>query len=574
MKREIELFVNSTYDGMIAVNEEGIITLFNKAAEKLTRIPAGEALGRPVESVITYTRLPHILKTGESELNRRQPMGDVEIITNRMPVLDEAGSIVGAIAVFRDITDVVTLAEEITDLKEIRGMLEAIFDATQDAISVVDSEGYGVMINPAYTRITGFTERDVIGKECTVDLMEGDSVHLKVIRTGKPVKNARLSVGINRKEVIVDAAPIVVGGKLAGSVAVIHDLSEIKALSLELDQAKRIIRNLEAKYTFDDIKGSDMNITSAIEKAKLAASTPATVIIRGESGTGKELVAHAIHNGSPRMNSQFIRVNCAAIAENLMESELFGYEGGAFTGALKGGKTGYFEMAHGGTVFLDEIAEITLSAQAKLLRVLQEREIVRVGGTKAIRVDVRIITATNADLEDLVERGLFRKDLYYRLNVLPIHMPPLRDHLGDIDELANFMIKKFNQDYGRHVFEISRDVLEILKKYHWPGNIRELENYIGRAMINVKLGEKTLEKHHLPPILLADKGIRGGMVDLSELLGAEHHFELTLQEMLSGAEKKYLQEVLKKNEFNRSQTARALGISLRSLYYKIEKHGL
>jgi transcriptional regulator with PAS, ATPase and Fis domain len=257
-----------------------------------------------------------------------------------------------------------------------------------------------------------------------------------------------------------------------------------------------------------------------------------------------------------------------------MESELFGYEGGAFTGALKGGRTGYFEMAHGGTVFLDEIAEITLSAQAKLLRVLQEREIVRVGGTKAIRVDVRIITATNADLEDLVERGLFRKDLYYRLNVLPIHMPPLRDHLGDIDELANFMIKKFNQDYGRHVFEISRDVLEILKKYHWPGNIRELENYIGRAMINVKLGEKTLEKHHLPPILLADKGIRGGMVDLSELLGAEHHFELTLQEMLAGAEKKYLQGVLKKNEFNRSQTARALGISLRSLYYKIEKHGL
>lgn len=572
MKREIELIINSTHDAMIAVDEFGIITLFNKAAEKLTKINSENALGKHVDDVIESTRLPFILKTGASELNRRQPLGEIEIITNRMPVINENGAVVGAIAVFRDITDIVVLAEEITDLKEIRGMLEAIFDATQDAISVVNQDGIGVLINPAYTRVTGFTESDVVGKPCTIDITEDDSVHLKVLETKKPVKNARIRVGINKKEVIVDAAPIIVKDELVGSVAVIHDLSEIMDLTKELNQAKRIIRNLEARYTFDDIKGSHKSIREAIEKAKLAANTPATVIIRGESGTGKELIAHAIHNASPRKYSQFVRVNCAAINENLLESELFGYKEGAFTGALKGGKVGLFEMADGGTIFLDEIAEVNLNFQAKLLRVLQEKEILRVGDTKPKPIDIRVISATNVDLEKAVEDKKFRKDLYYRLNVLPIKMPALRDHLGDIEELVHLMINKYNQEYGRNVVDVSKEVIQILEQYDWPGNIRELENFIGRAMINIKLGEKIIEIKHIPTLLNTESIIEDQKRTSVAMNLDEHDLTTSLSEVVEVVEKQFIEKRLKENDFNRTETAKSLGISLRSLYYKIEKY--
>lgn len=572
MKREIELIINSTHDAMIAVDEFGIITLFNKAAEKLTKINSENALGKHVDDVIESTRLPFILKTGASELNRRQPLGEIEIITNRMPVINENGAVVGAIAVFRDITDIVVLAEEITDLKEIRGMLEAIFDATQDAISVVNQDGIGVLINPAYTRVTGFTESDVVGKPCTIDITEDDSVHLKVLETKKPVKNARIRVGINKKEVIVDAAPIIVKDELVGSVAVIHDLSEIMDLTKELNQAKRIIRNLEARYTFDDIKGSHKSIREAIEKAKLAANTPATVIIRGESGTGKELIAHAIHNASPRKYSQFVRVNCAAINENLLESELFGYKEGAFTGALKGGKVGLFEMADGGTIFLDEIAEVNLNFQAKLLRVLQEKEILKVGDTKPKPIDIRVISATNVDLEKAVEDKKFRKDLYYRLNVLPIKMPALRDHLGDIEELVHLMINKYNQEYGRNVVDVSKEVIQILEQYDWPGNIRELENFIGRAMINIKLGEKIIEIKHIPTLLNTESIIEDQKRTSVAMNLDEHDLTTSLSEVVEVVEKQFIEKRLKENDFNRTETAKSLGISLRSLYYKIEKY--
>ncbi len=574
MKREIELIINSTHDAMIAVDLEGIITLFNRAAEKLTKINTQNALGKHITKVIETTRLPFVLKTGESELNRRQPLGEIEIITNRMPVLNEDGEVIGAIAVFRDITDVVTLAEEITDLKEIRGMLEAIFDATQDAISVVDKNGMGMLINPAYTRITGYSAKDIIGKKCTVDVSEGESVHLKVLSTGEPVKNARLFAGVNKKEVIVDAAPIVVNDELIGSVAVIHDLSEIKELTHELDQAKRIIRTLEAKYTFDDIKGADKKLIDVVDKAKLAAETPVTVIIRGESGTGKELIAHAIHNASNRKFAQFVRVNCAAISESLLESELFGYKEGAFTGALKGGKIGYFEMADGGTIFLDEIAEINLNTQAKLLRVLQEKEIIRVGDTKPVPIDVRIITATNVDLEKAIKEGKFRKDLYYRLNVFPINMPSLREHKEDIDELVEFMIKKYNQEYGRNVVSVSIDAINTLKKYDWPGNVRELENYIGRAMINIKMGEKIIDVFHLPPILYNQTDTNEEINAISTKKYRGFDSNLKLNNVVELTEKKFIEKVLKENNYNRTMTAKSLGISLRTLYYKIEKYGI
>jgi len=570
MKKDIELILNSTHDAMIGVDTDGIITLFNKAAERLTGIEAKDAMGKYVADVIKDTRLPYILETGESELNRQQDLGNIKIITNRMPVKDKKGRIIGAVAVFRDITEIIKLAEEITNLNEVYSLLEAIINATQDAISVVDQNGLGVMINPAYIKITGLSEKDVIGKPATVDIAEGESIHMQVLKTRKPIKGALMKVGPACKEVLVNAAPIIVNGELRGSVGVIHDMSEITKLSNELKNAKNIIRSLEAKYTFEDIIGSDPLLLSAIDKAKKAAEIPITVLLRGESGTGKEIFAHAIHNESERKFRKFIKVNCSAIPETLLESELFGYEEGAFTGAKKGGKKGFFEEAEGGTIFLDEIGEIPHSTQTKLLRVLQEKEIVRVGGTKSISIDVRIIAATNVDLEGAIESGRFRADLYYRLNVLPITIPPLRLRKGDIYDLSIFFIKKFNQQYGRNVRDITQQAVSRLKEYNWPGNVRELDNFIGRAIINMKASDTVIQENHLPKL----EGFLDAGDNPDARMKGRGSISMTLDSVVEKAEKEHIAKVMKECGNNKTKAAKNLNISLRSLYYKLERYGL
>lgn len=567
MKKEIELFLDSTHDGVIAVNKDETITIFNKAAEDLTQIDRRDAINKNIKNVIPTTRLPLVLATGKSELNQKQPLGNIEIVTNRKPVINDKGEIVGAIAVFREITEIKKLAEEITNLKEIQSMLKAIFEATQDAISVVDQDGYGVLINPAYTRLTGYTEKDIIGEFCTKDLHEGESVHLKVLETKKPISGVKLRVGPNKREVIVEAAPIIVDGELRGSVGVLHDLTEINHLINELNQAKSIIRSLEAKYTFDDIIGRNEKFLKIIKKAKAAATTPATIILRGESGIGKELFAHAIHNKSKRKHNKFIRVNCAALSDSLLESELFGYESGAFTGASKKGKVGFFEQADGGTIFLDEIGEVNKSTQVKLLRVLQEKEILRVGATKPTKVDVRLISATNKNLEKEVQEGNFRKDLYYRLNVIPINIPPLREHMEDIEPIVNHLIVKYNQEYGRHIEIVSTQAMQIIKNYQWPGNVRELENYIGRAIINMELGEQVIKQKHLPNINQINKK---ELVEQNEVSYELDAVELKKAKALF--ERQHIIKVLKANGHNRKKTAKALDITERSLYYKIKKY--
>lgn len=577
MKKEIELILDSTHDAMIAVNKKGIITVFNKAAGMLTGQDSDAVIGQPIEEIVENTRLPFILKTGISELNQQQQLGNTVIITNRMPVKNEKDEVIGAIAVFRDISEVVELAEEITNLKQMQGLMSAIFNATQDAISVVDQNGFGVLINPAYTRLTGYSEKDIIGRHCTVDLSEGDSVHLQVLATGLPVKSTRIRTGHMKREVLVEAAPIIVDEELRGSVAVIHDLSEINRLLVELDQAKQIIRNLEAKYTFEDIKGGHGGFLTAVEKARMAAETPATIILRGESGTGKELFAHAIHNASVRKYNQFVRVNCAALTESLLESELFGYEEGAFTGAVKGGRMGLFERADRGTIFMDEIGEISLTMQSKLLRVLQEKEVVRVGGTKSIPIDVRVISATNVDLEKAVADGTFRKDLYYRLNVFPIQIPALRERKEDIPELVAFLIQKYNQEYGRNVSDISDEAMETIYGYDWPGNIRELENFIGRAMINMKIAEKTINSSHLPALAQMRVTLSQRRLDhaYERAVDLQRDYEQkTLDELLKEAETKIIRATLESCQGNREMAAERLGVSLRNFYYKLKKLAL
>jgi len=569
MKRELELILDSTHDAMIAVDINGVITLYNRAAEKLTEFKSKDVIGKKITDVIETTRLPYVLSTGDAELNQKQQLGKINIITNRMPVKDLDGKVIGAIAVFRDIDEITKLAEKVTNLKQVQSMLQAIINSTQDAISVVDENGIGLLINPAYSKLTGYYDKDIVGKNCTVDLGDNEeSIHLEVLEKKKPVTGIKFNVGLSRRDVYVSAAPILSNGELKGSVAVLQDFTETRRLSRELDKAKQIIRNLEAKYTFDDIKGQNPVVLNAIEKAMLAAVTPATVLLQGESGTGKELFAHAIHNASSRKHSKFVRVNCMAISEGILESELFGYSGGAFTGALKSGKAGYFEMADGGTIFLDEIGEISLATQAKLLRVLQEKEIVRVGDSKVVPVDVRVIAATNINLERAIEDKTFRKDLYYRLNVIPIQTPSLREHKDDIKELVISIIQKQNQGFGRSVQDISDEALYFITQYDWPGNIRELENYIARTMIHMRFNERIITKKNLP---IVDQMTN----ESDEYIPIKKNVsEAPLQEKMDAYEKEYIINILNQHSGNKVKTAASLEISIRNLYYKLNKHNI
>jgi len=562
-----ELILQNIRDGMIVINTEGIIDFINPSANKILGVDKEKVKGKYIGEIVNNTRLPHVLKSRRKEVNQKLLLENgKKVVATRIPIINEENHLKGALAVFKDITEVVNLAEENTDLVEIKTLLEAIIHSSDEAISVVDENGIGMMINPAYTRITGLQESDIVGKPATADISEGESMHMKVLQTRRPVRSARMKVGPGKKDVLVNVAPVIVEGQIKGSVGVIHDVSEIKALTTELKRARQIIRNLEAKYTFDDIVASSTEMTIALEQAKVGAKTPATVLLRGQSGTGKELFAHAIHNESERKHNKFIRVNCAAIAESILESELFGYEEGAFSGAKRGGKKGYFEEANMGSIFLDEIGELSLNMQAKLLRVLQENEIVRVGGTTPIPLDVRVIAATNVNLEKAIMTKTFREDLYYRLSRLPITIPPLKERLADLPILVQRIIQKINQDYGRNVKSISEDALSILNNYHWPGNVRELENVIGRAMIYMDMNEEVIEQIHLPAMTQTNKVLPMSLEDIN----TSH----PLQKAMERYEKEYIKIAYRENDCNKTKTAKTLGISIRSLYYKMEKFEL
>jgi Nif-specific regulatory protein len=294
------------------------------------------------------------------------------------------------------------------------------------------------------------------------------------------------------------------------------------------------------------------------EQIAQVARTNTTVLIRGESGTGKELIAHALHYNSLRANKPFIKVSCAALPESLIESELFGYEKGAFTGANQRRK-GRFEMAEGGTLFLDEIGDVNPATQVKLLRVLQEREFERLGGTETIRVNVRLIAATHRDMEKLIADGKFREDLYYRLNVFTIFVPPLRERKSDLLLLADHFLDKFSREHGKSIRRISTPAIDMLTSYHWPGNVRELENSLERAVL--VCDGQVVHAHHLPPSLQTAEA--SGTVP-----------RLSLKDALAAYEKDLIQDALKTTRGNRAKAARLLNTTKRILNYQVDKYGI
>ncbi|KJS46282.1 MAG: Fis family transcriptional regulator [Peptococcaceae bacterium BRH_c23] len=453
--------------------------------------------------------------------------------------------------------------EKLADIKRLKGELDAILNSVQEAIEVAGINGQIKYVNPSFSRVTSIPAGQRIGNNI-FDVSPNGAL-ARSLRTHEAVFAHRAVVGGANVEVVANASPIVVDGKMEGAVVVFQPLTDIYKLMEQLRASNQVIDDLQTRinqistssYTFDDLIGSQPEFESALNLARKAAKSNSTILITGESGTGKELFAHAIHGASLRLDKPFIKVNCAAIPETLLESEFFGHEKGAFTGALKT-KLGKMELANGGTIFLDEIGDMNLSLQAKLLRVLQEMEFERVGGNQTINVDVRVISATNRNLLEMTKRGKFREDLYYRLNVLELRLPPLRKHKEDIPSYVQSLIVKFNRKFGKHVKGLTTQAEELLMQYNWPGNIRELQNVVERAMVTAE-GEIITHKYIF------------NLVDSQ----AQIQHEQVLQGVipLEQMEKQLIRLALKQygdTVEGKKQAAKALKISLATLYNKLK----
>lgn len=454
------------------------------------------------------------------------------------------------------------------ELKEKIELYKTIIDITYNWIVVVNIDGEITMINNPYCSFLGIKKEDAIGKHVT-EIIPNTRMHI-VAKSGK--REIGDVQKIKGNQMIADRIPIFVEGKLVGAVGtvVFKDIAELDSyvkkvtvMEKELEFYKAEWKKaLGSKYTFENIIGESDAINQAKKLAKKVSKTRSSILILGESGTGKELFAHSIHNESPRSNYPLIKINCASIPKDLLESELFGYEEGAFTGAKKGGKPGKFEMANNSTIFLDEIGELPMNMQAKLLRAIQEREIERIGGTKSTTLDVRIIAATNRDLEKMVKNGEFREDLYYRLNVIKVTIPSLRERKEDISMLAKYLLRKVSDDMGRFVTEITPKAMELLEEYDWPGNIRELENTIERA-INLVDKEARIKVSHLPYYIQSLNNNN-----------ADTFYNINLKKLVSELEITEIKKAISISKGNKLHAAKMLGISRTSLYEKMQKYNM
>ncbi|AVX20646.1 MULTISPECIES: sigma 54-interacting transcriptional regulator [Carboxydocella] len=457
--------------------------------------------------------------------------------------------------------------KQLLEIKRIKGEMDAILASVQEAIEVADINGYIKYVNPAFTKITGITAEERIGQN--IFSASPDGALAECLRTRKNIYGWRTKVGGTNVEVVSNASPIIIDGQMVGAVVVFNHLTDFMKVMEELKRSTSIIENLYdrlgqitgSKYTFDTIIGNNEELRKVINIAKKAALSNSTILLLGESGTGKELFAHAIHQYSLRRDKPFIKVNCAAIPDSLLESEFFGHEKGAFTGAVKT-KLGKFELANGGTIFLDEIGDMNLYLQAKLLRVIQEMEFERVGGTQTIQVDVRIIAATNRDLKELVRKGTFREDLYYRLNVVEITIPPLRQRKDDIILIANSLIVKFNRKLGKKIKGLSKQAEIILESYDWPGNVRELENVIERAMVIAD--EDLITPKHLVQYL-EPVSTTATLPIVEDLIPFDEMEKILLKKAL---------ERFGNSVEGKKMAAKALNISLATLYNKLKKYQL
>jgi PAS domain S-box-containing protein len=445
-------------------------------------------------------------------------------------------------------------------------MYELILESIYNGIMVTDAEGYITHFNKPYGQFLGLDPEAQIGKHCT-DVIENTRMHI-VAKTGKPEINQ--SHRIKGQNMVVQRIPIWKDGKVIAvfGQVMFKDIKDVSKLANKLTMLESKVKLYEeelitlrsTRYTFDSIIGTSQAITILKKEALNAASNQFPVLITGDSGTGKELFGQAIHHASSRKLYPFVRINCSAIPKDLLESELFGYDKGAFTGAKAEGKPGKFEIANHGTVFLDEIGDLPLEMQPKLLRVVEEKELERVGGTRVIRSDFRVIAATNQNLEKMLSDGRFRKDLFYRLNVIPLNIPPLRERINDIIPLARHFLQQMAQEATFPEINIGPEAEKALKRHDWPGNVRELLNVLERTLSSIETNTVRL-------------------VDLPFYLHRTQNrppkkSQTSIREVQAMAEKEAIRYALKETNHNKVKAAKILGIHRTLLYKKMKKYNI
>ncbi len=559
--------LESIHNGIIAVNISEEIIFFNKSSEKMLDLKKEEVLGKQISEVIPESKLPQILNEAKEETGKKLRINGRDIYSNRAPIIHD-DQMIGAIAIFQDLTEIKNMETELQEAKDDLNLLDTILNDAYEAIVIVDKEGRITKFNEAYEEFLGVKEEDVLGKHVT-EVIENTRMHI-VCKTGE--KEMGRVQHIEGNDMICNRIPFEKNGEVVGGIGKVlfKDVKELKHLARRLEvledrlrhYKKEVKRLQEAKYSFENIITKNAKMKHLKKIARKAADSNSTVLIQGESGTGKELFAHAIHKASYRKYGSFVRVNCAAIPKDLLESELFGYEEGAFTGAKKEGKPGKFEMADGGTIFLDEISLLPQEMQAKLLRVLQEQEYERIGGTETKELDCRVIAASNDNLEQRIKDGKFRKDLYYRLNVIRIEIPPLRDRKDDISLLTESILTELAKELDIKRKDISKSALNILQSYDWPGNVRELKNILERA-INISSSDEILTEH-LPDVIYQEV----------EIPSDKEPDMFDLKSKIADLEKETIKRALEYTDGNKSKSAEILGIHRTSLYNKLERYNI
>lgn len=560
----LEEVVEHVSEGVVCVHGDGHVLHANTRACELLGMNQEELATVNLKYKAPYLGLCEALEHKNFISEKHEVSGSRTFVISTFP-LDFSDKQPVVCCVFNDLVTYQKLKAKKFEDSSYYDVLDILMNTLDEWVVVVDENGIITRMSQAYKNFN--QDPNPEGKHVT-DVIENTRMH-KVIETGLPELNDVQYIRGNK--MVANRVPITRNGRVIGAVGkvIFKDLKDFYSLSNKISSLQSEIayykeelgRERAAKYSFDMIIGSSEATEKTKALAKRAARTDSNVLIIGESGTGKELFAHAIHNESSRRFGPFVKVNCAAIPAELLESELFGYESGAFTGARKEGKKGKFELANQGTILLDEIGEMPVEMQVKLLRALQEREIDRIGGSDPIPIDVRIIASTNKVLEDLVDQGGFREDLFYRLNVMRINLTPIRDRIEEIPAIANALVSKLSERLGLYVAGISPEAMNIMMRYEWPGNIRELENILERA-INLMDEDLMIKGLHLPDKLIKNKyRVRGTKGKL-------------LQNIIEEVEKEIIQQTLEENDFNKNKTAKVLGISRAGLYNKIGQYSI
>ncbi len=571
LKNLHSLCFDASHNGIMVINCSGTILIYNKAAKRIFNFGDANLVGSNIQDVrpFAWTDMEDIIKTGQPQIGKKLVLPEATIIANRTPIYAE-GKIVGVISVFQDVSEHEKIVAQLHNYQKIHEELEAIFESSYDGIYVADGNAKTLRVNKSYERITGLSRESLIGQNMeslVADNIFNHSVTLEVLQQKKSI--TLMQKVKSGKKVIVTGTPIFSKeNNISFVVTNVRDISELNELRIELDEVRKMssffYQSLqeyhEVDHAMQDLVVKSQAMIRVIQKAIKVAKVEASVLITGESGVGKSMLAKLIHKMSPRKEQPFVKINCGAIPQSLMESELFGYEKGSFTGALATGKTGLIEAAHNGTVFFDEIAELKPEMQVKLLEIIEEKQFKRIGSTESITVDVHIIAATNQNLSEQIRQGRFREDLYYRLNVVPISIPPLRQRREDIPALAESILERINHSKNLQK-QIDPFVLELLRQYDYPGNVRELINTIER-MIILSEGE-SLVPSDLPSEIRTHCTLHTDII-------AE---QTPLKEALENYESQLLQKVLEKSD-TINQAARLLKIHPTTLWRKMAKFNL